>query len=151
MRSAKLAKLESLSETQAENSRTVMEQQRSELLLLDSQHQELKSINQEYQYGVVGQESISPQLLAHRRAFVEQLSQKLDLLQEQRNQQDTRYQESVAQFREKTAQTAAIGAMSMKVEEREQASAAKLEQRVQDDVVQSLRHIQTHNEDEERA
>lgn len=141
MSAGNLAKLEALSEKRADKSQLAVEQQRSELAMIDRQHSELRTINREYQNSVVGQDSIAPQLLAHRRAFVEQLSHKLDELSVQRQQQSQILSGKLKEHRKHSAQSAAIGAMAERQVRDEKLQSLKREQRQQDETLQSrIRH-----------
>lgn len=146
MRSTNLAKLEQLSEEQAELSQRVVERHRLELQQVGRHHQELSTINNEYQNSVVGQEAVSPRLLAHRRAFVAQLSLKLDELKVQKQQKAAELQERMQEHSEHTRQSAAIGTMVEREQERERTQESRLEQLQQDDASQGMRRNHTNNE-----
>ena len=148
MSSQQLSKLEALSQTRADKASDAVAKQRAELSFLDRQHLELKAINREYQDGVVGQEAIAPQLLAHRRAFVAALTVKLDQLQQQRQQHDRKLTNKLVEQRQRTAQTAAIGTMVERQELHEADVAARREQVQLEESVQGL-HQQRQNESED--
>lgn len=151
MSSAKLAKLESLAEEQAENSEKVVERQRLELSQIDKHHSDLNRMNLDYQNGVVGVDGMSPQYLAHRRGFVSGLSTKLDMLKEQRNQKTQVFEESVRQSREHKARTAALGALVGVRKLDEQQIAARQEEKQQSDTLQALRHMNLSREADDHA
>lgn len=151
MRSAKLEKLEALSVKQADQSRVAVEQQRAELQLMDQQHQDLKNINDEYQYGVVGADPIAPVMLAHRRAFVAQLSIRLDLLKEARVRNSELLQEKVDQHQQHAGQSAALATMAERERDVEKLAADRSEQRQQEDSLHALKLIQQAHEDGDNA
>lgn len=141
MSSAKLAKLESLSEEQAEHSRERVERQRLELFQLDNHHKELKRINLEYQNALLGVEGVSPQHLAQRRSFVSQLTQRLDVLGNERIKMKETLQESLQAHREKTVQTAAIASMVEREVLKEDARVSRQQQLQENETAQSLRQV----------
>lgn len=141
MSSAKLAKLESLSEEQAEHSRDQVERQRLELSQLDGHHSDLKRINQEYQNGLVGLEGVSPQQLAHRRSFVSQLTRKLDVLHHERIQKKEMLKESIKEHHHQSAQTAALGSMVERETAKEAVSHARIQQVQENETSQSMRQL----------
>ncbi len=142
MRSANLAKLESLSEEQAEQSRIDAEILRNEVQQLDLQHRNLKCINEEYQTSVVGSGSIAPQMLAHRRAFVTQLSRRLDVLKTECQRQGELLEDKQEIHQQHAAQTAAIGSMVEKERDSEHYLAMRHEQLQQDESGASVRQYQ---------
>ena len=141
MSSQQLSKLEALSQTRADKARDAVAKQRAKLSVIDRQHLELKTINREYQEGVVGQEAISPQLLAHRRAFVSALTVKLEELQHSRQQQNGKLQEQLVEQHQRTAQTSAIGTMVERQELQEASVAARREQAQLEESAQGLHHM----------
>ena len=151
MSSQQLSKLEALSQTRADKARDAVAKQRAELSVIDRQHLELKAINREYQDGVVGQEAIAPQMLAHRRAFVAALTVKLDQLQQKRQQQDHKLKEKLVEQQQRTAQTAAIGTMVERHELREAHVAARREQVQLEESVQGLNHLHQLESEDDRA
>ena len=151
MSSGQLSKLESLSQTRVDQARNAVEQQRLELSIMDRQHRELKAINTEYQEGVIGEGSIAPQLLAQRRAFVAQLTEKLDMLSLQRQQREQLLQSKLAEQKQHTAQTAAIGSMVEKHRLHEAHIAARQEQNQLEQAVQGLQHVRKANRGDDNA
>lgn len=141
MSSAKLAKLESLSEEQAEHSRDLVERQRRELSQLDSHHSDLNRINHEYQNGLVGMEGVSPQQLAHRRSFVSQLTRKLDVLHHERIQKKEMLQTSIHEHQQQRAQTAALGSMVEREAAKEVVRNSRSLQAQENETAQSMRQI----------
>ncbi|MFK7855407.1 MAG: flagellar FliJ family protein [Granulosicoccus sp.] len=138
MGSAQLSKLESLSEKRADKSRNSVGQSRTKLDQLEQHHNELQSISREYQATPESGVMFTSRLLAHRRAFVSQLVEKLDVLKAQREQQQQILNEQVQEFRERTAQSAAIGALHQVQQNSEQQAAARIEQRMQDESFRSV-------------
>lgn len=151
MSSGQLSKLETLSQTRVDQTRSAVEQQQLELSIMDRQHRELKAINREYQEGVIGEESIAPQLLAQRRAFVAQLTEKLDLLSVQRQQREQMLHAKMAEQQEHTAQTAAIGSLVEKRRLHEAHIEAKRDQSQLDQAVQGLQHVEKVNSEDEHV
>lgn len=151
MRSVKLAKLESLAKKQAEQTLELLERQRMELSLMDKHHHELKTLNRDYQEGVVGQTAVAPSLLAHRRAFVAQLSRKLDVLASEREKRNHALQSRVDEHLRQKTQTAAIGAMAQHELATEKEKATRLEQRQVDDSLNALRSYKSTKEDNQNA
>lgn len=151
MSSQQLSKLEALSQTRTDKASDAVAKQRARLSVIDRQHLELKAINREYQEGVVGQAAISPQLLAHRRAFVAALTVKLDELQHSRQQQDGKLQEKLVEQQQRTAQTAAIGTMVERRELQEAHVAARREQAQLEESVQGLHHLRQMAAEDDRA
>jgi len=141
MRSANLANLESLSEEQKDQSRKEAEVLRDEVNLLNQQHHSLKSINDDYQNSMVGAEAVPPQILAHRRAFVEQLSRKLDVLKTESQRQSRLLVDKEQVCQQHAAQTAAIGSMVEREIEEEKRIVERQEQRQQDESVASSRQF----------
>ena len=151
MSSAKLSKLESLADAQAENSKAVVERQRLELSQIDKHHSDLKRINLDYQNGVVGVEGMSPQYLAHRRGFVSGLSSKLEMLQEQREQKTHVFTESVRESRKHSARTAALGALVEREKLDEKLSISRQEEKQQNDTLQAIHYINLSREEDDHA
>ncbi len=151
MSSAKLAKLESLSEEQAEHSRDLVERQRLELSQLDGHHSDLTRINLEYQNGLVGVEGVSPQQLAHRRTFVSQLTNKLEVLQHERVQKNKKLQGSIKEHQQQSAQSAALGTMVARETVKEAVRDARLEQSRQNETLQSLRQINKSRQEDDNV
>lgn len=151
MSSAKLSKLESLAELQAENSKEIVERQTREISQIDQHHSDLNRINLDYQNGVVGVDDMSPQYLAHRRGFVSGLSSKLDILKEQRNKKTQVLEESIRQSREHTARTAAIGALVERRKLDEALAMSRQAEKQQSDSLQALRHISLSKEKDDHA
>lgn len=120
MSSKPLDKLEKQASQRADHSRKLVEQEKQQLQTIDQHRAELHMINCEYQQGPVGRTDVAPQLLAQRRAFVEQLTRKLDELSMQREQKHQLVQTKVQEHQQHTAQHAAIEIISQKrVEELE--------------------------------
>ncbi|MFK8077143.1 MAG: hypothetical protein AB8B84_11195 [Granulosicoccus sp.] len=151
MSSAKLAKLESLSEEQAEYSRDLVERQRAELSQLDSHHSDLKRINQEYQNAIVGVDGVSPQQLALRRSFVSQLTSKLDDLNQEKARKNVMLQESINDFHEQSAQTAAISSLVEREVAKESLSHARLLQMQENETTQSMRQLAIARQEEDHV
>lgn len=146
MRSTNLAKLEQLSEEQADLSQRAVERHQRELQQVGRHHHELSTINSEYQNSVVGQDAVSPRLLAHRRAFVAQLSIKLDELKLQKHQKSLELKVRMQEHSEHAMQTAAIGTMVEREQARERIQELRLEQRQQDEASQGMRRVHMINE-----
>ena len=151
MSSAKLAKLESLAELQAENSKEVVKRQQLELTQIEQHHSDLNRINLDYQHGVVGVEDMSPQYLAHRRGFVSGLSEKLDLLKEERIQKSDLLEQSIRENRKHTARTAALGALVERRKADEALFLSRQAEKQQSDTLQALRHINLSKEKDDHA
>ena len=151
MSSQQLSKLESLSQTRADKARDAVAKKRAELSVIDRQHRELKAINREYQDGIVGQEAVAPQVLAHRRAFVAVLTIKLDQLQQQRQHQDHKLKDKLVEQQQRTAQTAAIGTMVERHELRESEVVARREQVQLEESVHGLHHLRQLESEDDRA
>lgn len=149
MSTAHLSRLESLSQTRADQTRGLVDRQREELSVMDQHQLELQRINRDYQDSLVGETPVAPQLLAQRRAFVAQLTQKLDLLSLERQKREQLLQCNLSRHQEQRAQTAAIGALVEKRQQQEQQSAMRLEQSAQDQAVQGGRHVSSMNREQE--
>lgn len=133
MGSAQLARLEGLSEKRADQSRNSVDRSRAQLAQLEQHRDELKSITREYQKPPESGVMFTAKLLAHRRAFVTQLTEKLDALNQQREQQQQILNDQVNELRGRTAQSAAIGAIHQDRQNAEQEMAARREQQQQDE------------------
>ncbi|MDB4224377.1 hypothetical protein N9850_11430 [Granulosicoccus sp.] len=151
MSSVKLAKLESLAEVQADNSKEVVERQRLELSQIDQHHSDLNRINLDYQNGVVGVEDMPPQYLAHRRGFVSGLSTKLDMLKKERDKKTLVLEESIQESRNYSARTAALNALVEREKLNEQLSESRQTEKQQSDTLQALRHISLSKEEDDHA
>lgn len=138
MGSAQLSKLEALSEKRADKSRNSVGQSRTKLDQLEQHHNELQSISREYQATPDSGVMFTSKLLAHRRAFVSQLVEKLDVLKVQRDQQQQILNEQVQELRERTAQSAAIGALHQVQQESEQQTETRIEQQLQDEAFRGV-------------
>lgn len=114
MSSKPLDKLEKLAGQRADQSHRLFEQEMQQLQTIDQHRAELHVINSEYQQGPVGRTDVAPQLLAQRRAFVEQLTRKLDELRTQREQKRQMVQTRMHEHQQHTAQHAAIELISEK-------------------------------------
>jgi len=142
MGSAQLAKLEGLSEKLADQSRKTVDRSRDRLAQLDQHRNELKSITREYQRTPEQGVMFTSKLLAHRRAFVTQLTEKLDALNLQREQQQETLDEQVLELRDRTAQSSAIGAIQKARQRNELLATARVEQHEQDE---ALRRVENPN------
>ncbi|ASJ71777.1 hypothetical protein [Granulosicoccus antarcticus] len=151
MSSQQLSKLEALSQTRADQSSAAVAKKQAELKVIDRQHLELKAINREYQEGVIGQESISPQLLAHRRAFVASLTVKLDELKQKRQQQDHQLKATIVEQQQRTAQTAAIATIVERNELNEADVAARREQVQLEESAQSMKYLRQQDSENKHA
>lgn len=151
MSSAKLAKLESLAEIQAENSKDTVERQRLELLRIEQHHSDLKRINIDYQNEVVGVEGLSPQYLAHRRGFVAELCSKLDVLAEERNMKTEVLEESIRESQQYHARQLALGALAERETLKEQLAMTRQAEKQQSDTLQALRYIKLSREGEDHV
>ena len=107
-------KLEKLAGRRADQSRQLVEREKQQLLAIDQQNAQLHTINREYQQSSVGRDDIAPQLLAERRAFVERLTAKLDVLKLQREQKRQTLQTSMQKHQVHAAQHSAIELMNHK-------------------------------------
>ncbi|MFK7861383.1 MAG: flagellar FliJ family protein [Granulosicoccus sp.] len=108
MTSKQLGKLEELAGKRADQSRNVLEREQQQLWQIEHQRTELQSINQEYQQALVGGTEVAPRQLAYRRAFVEQLTQKLDELAEQCELKSQSVHAKSIEHQKRTAQHTAI-------------------------------------------
>ena len=148
MGSAQLAKLEGLSEKRADQSRKTVDHSLHKIAQLDQQRNELKSITREYQKPPEQGVMFTAKLLAHRRAFVTQLTEKLDALNLQREEQQKILNGQVHELRDRTAQSAAIGAVHQARQSDEQVLAARREQQQQDESCRSVENsFNTDSED----
>ncbi len=108
MSSEQLGKLTTLAEKRADQSRDQLKRELQQLQQIDSHSRELRSINQEYQQGTIDKTSISPQMLAQSRGFVEQLTEKLEQLDVQREQKAQRVNTQKQECHQRAAQHAAL-------------------------------------------
>lgn len=108
MSAKKLGKLEQLAGKRAEQSRVQLAHETQALHQIDSHHSELRAINTEYQQAMVGNDEVAPQLLAHRRAFVSQLTQKLDELLAQKSLKQETVKQRAREHEQRSAQHTAI-------------------------------------------
>ena len=138
MGSAQLAKLEGLSEKRANQSRHSVGRSRNKLAQLDQHCSELKSITREYQTTPDSGVMFTAKLLAHRRAFVTQLTEKLDALNLQREEQQQILNEQEHELRDRTAQSAAIGAIHQEKQRVEHVHEARREQQQQDEAFRGV-------------
>lgn len=149
MSSEQLGKLEELAGKRADQSRDQAEREKQQLRQIDQHRHELRAINKEYQQSPVGREDVAPQLLAHRRAFVEQLTQKLDELSIQREQKYRSVQARVHEHQQRAAQHTAIELIhSKRIEERENARARREQQQL-DETARGLHYQRKHMEKEQ--
>lgn len=148
MGSAQLAKLEGLSEKRADKSRDSVDLSRNKLAQLDHARNELQTMTREYQatpeHGVM----FTAKLLAHRRAFVTQLTEKLDALNLRRDEQQRILNEQVYELRDRTAQSAAIGSIQQAHLSSEKLNEARREQLQQDESFRGVGHS-THTDSED--
>lgn len=140
MGSSQLEKLEKLAGQRADASGLASRKQRDSLMLLEQQDNELSRIHQEYQTGIVGRSDVSPQLLAHRRAFVSRLSAKMEDLKQQKQQQKERLRQSAAEHLRHQSQRAALDLMAARQRSQDLRQQIKQEARQQNDFVQSQWH-----------
>ena len=125
----RLGKLEQLAGKRADQSRARLAQEEQALRQLQSYHTELRSINAEYQQATVGNESVTPQSLAHRRAFVSQLALKLDELSIQKAQKLETVEQRAHEHQQHAAQHAAIDTVhKQRVKQRGQSLARREQQ-----------------------
>lgn len=149
MGSAQLAKLEGLSEKRADQSRNSVDRSRNKLAQIDQHCSELKSITREYQTPPESGVMFTAKLLAHRREFVTQLTKKIDALNSQREEQQQILNEQVHELRDRTAQSAAIGAIHQAKHCDEQVHEARREQQRQDEAFRGVEN--TDNTDNENS
>lgn len=108
MTSKQLSKLEELAGKRADQSRNVLEKEQQKLRQMEQHHSELRSISQEYQQALMGGGEVVPQQLAQNRAFVEQLTLKLDELAEQSVKTRESVKVSAVEHQQRTAQHTAM-------------------------------------------
>lgn len=142
MSSKPLDKLEKLAGQRADQSRKLVEQEKQQLLTIDQQRAQLTTINSEYQQGPVGRADVAPQLLAQRRAFVEQLTQKLDVLSTQREQKAQLLTTRMQEYQRHTAQCAAIELMNHKRIEELELACSRQEMHQLDEVARGQHFVQ---------
>ena len=133
MGSSQLTSLESLSHQRALQSQQRVRDQQAEVDQLDRQQQELRAINREYQRTSEGDELVAPALLAHRRTFVTRLTERIELLDVERAQQQQRLQQQISQQQQHIAQNAAISSVLQTREAQERLEADRREQRLNDE------------------
>ncbi|NND91566.1 MAG: hypothetical protein HKN42_11955 [Granulosicoccus sp.] len=136
MSAKNLARLEKLSEKRAVQSCHRVNRKRLEVDQLERQHDELSAINQEYQAPSVNGTALSPQILAHRRAFVTRLTEKLELLKTQKLQHHQQLQQDEDVHRQHEAQKAAIISVHGQRQAEEGLLAGRREQRLSDEAYQ---------------
>lgn len=112
MSSKPLDKLEKLASSRVELLRVVLMREIRQLEHITRHMTDLRSINKEYQQSIVGKSEIEPQHLAHRRAFVEKLSGKLEALNEDKTQMVKRIDEKSSELQYCSAQQSAIEIMN---------------------------------------
>ncbi|MFK7890291.1 MAG: hypothetical protein AB8B63_05705 [Granulosicoccus sp.] len=137
----KIQNLEELSRKVAEKSQLAMKRGLQQLQQLDQQSDELNHINQEYQQVVVGDDRVTPRLLAMRRTFVSGLTDKLSEMSEERESLLGVLQQRVTEYREKTAQHAAIENVSLRRSKELEIGKQRQEQVQSEDAHRSLRHL----------
>lgn len=108
MTSKQLSKLEELAGKRADQSRNALEREQQKLRQMEHHHSELQSISKEYQKALMGGAEVAPQQLAQNRAFVEQLTLKLDELAEQSELKRQNVKASAIEHQQRTAQHTAI-------------------------------------------
>lgn len=141
MSSRQLGKLEELAGKRVDQSRDRVEYEKQQLRTIDQHRSELHAINREYQQGPVGQAEVAPQLLAHRRAFVEQLTRKLDELSLQREQKRQMVHTRMHEHQQRTAQHAAIELIHDKRVEQLELAMSRHEQQQLDEAARG-QHLQ---------
>jgi len=137
MSSKQLEKLEKLAGKRVDQSRNVLEVEQQKLWQIEHQRTELRSINQEYQHALVGRSEVVPQQLAYRRAFVEQLTQKLDQLADQSELTRKRVTEKAIEHQQRTAQHTAIETVTTHRVDAEKEVASQRQQQQLDEVARS--------------
>lgn len=150
MKSEPLDKLEKLAEQRAERSRGIWMREQQVLDQIDEHCRELRMMNHEYQNSLLGDAQVSPQLLAHRRNFVQQLSKKLDELKEQRVQKHESVEQKADELRMHSAQQAAIQTINDARAITRDSVLAKREQQQLDGNAQ-IQHIQRQYTDGEQG
>lgn len=134
MSSKQLEKLEELAGKRADQSRNVLHQEQQKLQQMELHRTELNSINQEYQKALVGRPEVAPQQLAHRRAFVEQLTRKLDELALQSELKRQTVTAKAAEHQHHTAQHTAIEIVNKHRNEAHELATSQLHQQQLDEV-----------------
>lgn len=135
-----LASLEALADKFANQSRVLVEREKKAIRQLDEHRDELKKINQEYQQAIVGRVDTTPQLLAHRRAFVDGLTEKLNELGFQRIKREEQFQQRMIEHRKRRAQHAALEVMRAKEQAKRSAAIARTEQISMEESQRVLQH-----------
>jgi len=108
MTSKQLGKLEELASKRADQSRHTLEREQRKLAKIEHHRAELRAITNEYQQAGLGELEVAPQQLAHRRAFVEQLTHKIDELSEKSDQKRQSVRAKLLEHQQRTAQHTAI-------------------------------------------
>ena len=142
MSSKPLGKLVKLAGQRADQSRKLAEQEKHQLRTIDQQRAQLREINVEYQQGPVGRADVAPQLLAHRRAFVEQLTKKLDELSLQREQKLQQVKTRMQEEQQHAAQHAAIEVINDKHVVELEIAASRHEMQQQDEAARAQHYRQ---------
>jgi len=137
MSSKQLGKLEKLAGKRVDRSRRMLEREQQQLGQIEHHRTELHSISQEYQQALIGKSNIAPQQLAYRRAFVEQLTQKLDELAEQRELKREAVKAKSVEFKLHTAQHSAIEVVGNHQTEKDKLVASKRQQQQLDEVARN--------------
>ena len=133
MSAKRLGKLEQLAGKRAEQSRVRLVQEKQALHQLDSYQTELRGINTEYQQALVGKEDVTPQSLAHRRAFVSQLACKIDELAVQKALKLETVEHCAREHQQHSAQHSAIDLVHTQREKERVQLLAKREQQQLDE------------------
>jgi len=137
-----LGKLETLAEKRADQSRLSLSQETAQLHKIEHHCDELSSISNEYQQGVVGLDEVPPQLLAQRRAFVEQLTDRLEALEVQRKEKQKSVRQKSLEHTKRTAQHTAIEILRDQRAEQDAARLSHREQQMLDEAARYLHHDQ---------
>ena len=137
MGSNQLANLESLSDKRATKSRVQLEKKKADLALLERQHHELSSVSREYQKASDSESLVAPTMLAHRRAFVSRLTEKIDVLTQKRTEQRQALTEKQKEHQLHSAQSAAISAVIDRRTREATMESARRDQSLQDESFRS--------------
>lgn len=149
MSSEQLDKLEKLAGQRTDRSRAILARETQELALLDRHCRELRTLNHEYQNSLLCEAEVSPQSLAHRRAFVKQLAEKLDALAEQREQKNLSVEQKLLDHQQHTAQQAAIELVNESRSELHRQAVVRRDQQQLDASAQTQHIQQQHSEREQ--
>jgi flagellar biosynthesis chaperone FliJ len=141
--------LEELSKKAADKSQAAVEQERRNLRVLEQQSEELGKMNRDYQQSVIGSDRITPQLLAHRRAFVTKLTVRLDDLSQQREAKRQTLNQRMTEHRRKNAQHAAIESVCKRQGAEHELNTQRSEQQQTEDAQRGLQHQQRVNKEQD--